>query len=109
MQSHNALENKVNELELEMKKLGYWSHKSKAVDVKTITEPFGMGQITFEEWLQYVFIPNVRKIIEEKGKLPEESNLGYAAFKNYEYMDDMPETRNLASILREIDEIINKK
>jgi uncharacterized protein YqcC (DUF446 family) len=90
---------KIEEIEQEMKRIGFWDEKNFEKNINTPT---------FEQYLQYGVIPKVRKIVAEKGGFPKESNLGLRAMKEYDYMDSVPEADNLQRLLREFDNIINK-
>jgi uncharacterized protein YqcC (DUF446 family) len=83
---------KLNEVEAEMKAIGYWSDASLS----------DTGQKTFEHWLQFQFLPTARRRIETRD-LPRDSSVGLMAMRQYDYHSFVPEAQRLLSLLREFD------
>ena len=58
--------------------------------------------MTFEQWLQFVLIPNARKIISEGGPFPSESHVAAQAFRE---LNGIPDTPGLLQRLRQFDDL----
>lgn len=106
MNIYEKLLQKVNEIEEEMKRIKFWSDTMIQINPKDCTEAFCADKLTFEQWLQFVFIPNIRQIISEKGKLPDDGQLGLKAMREYSYMSVEPKSSNLVNLLRAFDQLI---
>jgi uncharacterized protein YqcC (DUF446 family) len=67
--------------------------------------PFCMDTLSFEQWLQWVFLPRMKRILEQRRPLPRKSGiLSYAQ----EYLDkNDPATDTLLCQIRRFDELID--
>ena len=109
MNIYDRLSQKASEIEREMQRIGFWSKENIKIDPKECTEAFCADKLSFEQWLQFIFIPNIRKIIFEKGDLPKDSQLGVKAGKEFDYVSSKPEIDKLITILQSIDQIIKNQ
>jgi uncharacterized protein YqcC (DUF446 family) len=90
------------EIESEMKKLGLWKPSNEAEEA--VGGAFGAGAMTFEEWLQRVFLPNM-KAAAQKGVYPRTSSVATAAVRNLDGIDGVARLIELlASVDREIEQ-----
>ena len=90
----------ADEIESAMKKLGLWSSPRDSVPAPT--GPFGAGSLTFEEWLQFVMLPNVKTAVATN-TLPSRSNVATAAIRN---LDGTPGVDQLIELLSRLDRTI---
>ncbi|MBU1681530.1 YqcC family protein [Candidatus Micrarchaeota archaeon] len=94
------IKKKLDEIEAEMKRFGMWSktppHKEAFEDMGA----FGMKTMSFDQWLQFVFVPNVRKLLKTDGPWPDKSEVGIMAVREF---DGNPELGNLVALLTEFD------
>ena len=64
---------------------------------------FGGDTMAFPQWLQFIFLPNVRSIIVGKGKFPTVSQVGMYAVREFDtYAED---TIRLQTLLSEFDQL----
>jgi uncharacterized protein YqcC (DUF446 family) len=68
MPSHDEVAGKLDEVEVELK----------------FTQAFAMDTMPFAYWLQFVFIPRVRSIVEEKGTFPATSMVATQAIREFD-------------------------
>lgn len=94
---------KLNQIEAEMKKIGFWYNP-----LPDLTDKNFLSAQTFEMWLQGIFLPNARKAAVENN-FPEKSEVGQMAFRQYDYHETVVIALDLLQLLREFDDIINKK
>lgn len=104
-----ALEEKLDEIEAEMKRIGCWDE-----NLPDLLELVARGEIrsyldapSFESWLQGVFLPNARRAVAEDA-LPRDSQVGEMARRQYDYHSVVPEAFDLMRLLREFDELIRR-
>lgn len=100
---------KLSDIEGEMRRIGYWSENPP--DLKAAVE---RGEIrtyldapTFELWLQALFVPNAREAVAAD-ELPDESEVGMMAQRQYDYQSSVPEAQILIQLLREFDRLVVK-
>jgi uncharacterized protein YqcC (DUF446 family) len=85
-----------------MKKLHIWS--SAEAGEKAASGAFGAGSLTFEEWLQFTFLPNLRKAAATN-TLPSNSQVAVAAIRN---LDGLQGTDLLIDLLSRVDLLVNR-
>ncbi len=98
----DAIRKKLNEIESEMKRLGIWSKTPLPKDAFLDMGAFGMNTMSFDQWLQFVFVPNVRKLLKTDGPWPDKSEIGTIAVREF---DGMPESDGLIALLTEFDHL----
>jgi uncharacterized protein YqcC (DUF446 family) len=99
---HRVVAAKLNEIELEMKRVGLWQEKPLAPEQYNFTSAFAMDTMTYDQWLQFVFLPRVRQIITTRGQFPESSSVGAQAVREF---DTYPDARGLIALLSEFDRL----
>ena len=65
----------LQRLEEELKRQKVWFATPPSPEAMSSTTPFGMDCMAFSQWLQWVFIPRVRAILDHGGALPKGSNM----------------------------------
>ena len=53
------------ELEAEMRVLGWWEEEMPPASALASQQPFCVDQLTFEQWLQWIFIPRMMQLYAE--------------------------------------------
>lgn len=91
----------ADRVEAEMTRIGLWG--------EPVTAPprgaFGSENMAFEQWLQSVFLPNVRRAAAVN-RFPPESYVAVAATRNF---DGWSEAQPLIGLLQKIDDAVMKK
>ena len=95
----SAIFAKLDEIEAEMKRIGYWSPDSKK------PENGNFMSMPFELWLQFVFLPAARNATRRR-RWPERSQVGLMALRTYDYFDYVEEALPLVSLLNQFDDLI---
>jgi len=93
-------EQKIYEIEVEMKRIGYWSPDPLPEEAYGFHKAFAMDTMAFSQWLQFILVPRVRQIIEEKGTFPTQSMVGAQAVREF---DGDENASRLVSLLSEFD------
>ena len=89
----------ANQIEIEMKKIGLWS-SAEVPDVK-VSGAFGADSMTFEEWLQFRFLPNLRQAAMTNA-VPRTSSIAVAAIRN---LDGVKGADMLIDLLSRLDRL----
>ena len=98
--TYDDIARKLDEIEAELRKHG--------IAVPGNTEPqavsgaFGGGDMAFAQWLATVFLPAARNALAAQD-LPERSQVGVAAMRNFDGYPDMDE---LVSLLSQFDHAV---
>jgi uncharacterized protein YqcC (DUF446 family) len=96
------VQRQIDEIEAEMKRAGYWSIEPLPPEMYNFTQAFAMDTMPFSAWLQFIFIPRVRGIIEERGQFPASSMVAAQAVREFDGDDNAD---RLLSLLSEFDRL----
>ena len=66
-------------IEQEMRTQGLWSDKDPSEHDLSSTEPFSVDRLDFEQWVQWIFLPKMKVIIEQGQSLPSVSGIRHMA------------------------------
>jgi len=94
------------ELESEMRRLEMWASDEPTEHALQSTAPFSADRLAVEEWLQWIFIPAIKSIIENDGDLPEKCEIHPYAEETLLPGPDQPVS--LLQLIREIDRFISE-
>jgi uncharacterized protein YqcC (DUF446 family) len=95
---------KLDEIEAELKRIDWWSADPPSPEAMQFTQAFGMDTLSFDQWLQFVLLPNVRQIIAAHGKFPRTSEVGAYATRE---LDTAPGAETLIRLLSEFDDLFS--
>ena len=94
---------KTDEVEIELRKLGWWSNEPLPKESLACKEAFCADSMHFGAWIQFILIPKVRKIVSEKGDFPKQSQVSTYAIREF---DGQHEVSDLIHLLCVFDGII---
>jgi len=97
---------KISEIEAEMKRIGCWSLEQLPDEAYEFQQAFAMDTMAFSQWLQFILIPRVRSIIEQKGDFPSESMVGAQAVREF---DGDANASGLVTLLSEFDDLFRRR
>jgi uncharacterized protein YqcC (DUF446 family) len=92
------------EVESTLRTNGKWEQSQPSAKELTSSIPFCMDTLKFEQWLQWVFLPQMKTTLEQINPLPEKSDI-FAYAKEYLHRDD-PSTDNLLVLIKRFDDLI---
>jgi uncharacterized protein YqcC (DUF446 family) len=96
----------ISEIETEMKRIGYWSPEPLPKEAYDFRQAFAMDTMAFSQWLQFILIPRVRTIIEQKGDFPSDNMVGAQAVREF---DGDTAASGLVTLLREFDDLFRRR
>ena len=96
----------VNELECVLKAQNLWTAEHPSAEALMSQEPFAVDHMDFNEWLQWLFIPRIRMMIEEQLPLPKGANI--SAMGDVFCQVNCVSTDELLNCLNRIDEAMNR-
>ncbi|MBU3058257.1 YqcC family protein [Pseudomonas indica] len=100
----SALADQLLLIERELRLLGWWADSEPSAEALASPEPFCVDTLTFEQWLQWVFLPRMKVLIEGGYELPTVS--GIRPMAEVVYRECPVETRALMQALGEFDRLI---
>lgn len=103
---YTKVSNKASEIEAELKRLNRWCAEPLQPEKFKDMGAFGSNTMTFEQWLQFILIPRIQAIVDEKGEFPSNSMLAPYAIRVF---NGDPEAGKLHDLLYELDNLINEK
>ena len=96
----------ADQIEAELRSLGWWSEKEPTEEQMDFKAAFGMDTMPFGMWIQFVLLPRVRSIVKERGSFPGRSMVGAHAVREF---DGLHEASHLASLLSQFDETVQTR
>lgn len=94
------------ELEAEMRALSLWDAEPPAPEALASTEPFCVDTLTLPQWLQFVFLPRMSRLVEMEQPLPHKCGIAPMA-EEYFSGSALPAS-GLTRKLAEIDERLER-
>jgi len=93
------------DIECELRRGGFWQQESPSAEALASIEPFAVDTLDFHQWLQFIFLPRMRELIETRDALPSQSNI--TAMAEIVWADNLHATTVIA-VLRQFDETLNQ-
>jgi uncharacterized protein YqcC (DUF446 family) len=103
--TQERIQAKIAEIEEEMKRIGYWQNDPLRPEQYQFRMAFGMDTMAFSQWLQFIFIPRVKSMLETGEKFPRDSQNAAQAVREFDGDDN---AYKLCGLLSEFDEIIRE-
>jgi uncharacterized protein YqcC (DUF446 family) len=93
-------------IERELRLQGWWAQEPPSAEALASQEPFCVDSMEFEQWLQWIFLPRMKQIIEQELPLPNAS--GILAMSEMVYASRAEQSLGLNVLLAEFDELITQ-
>lgn len=91
-------------IERELQVQGWWDVEPPSAEALASVEPFAVDTLTFEQWLQWVFLPRMALILEHGHPLPKAS--GILVMAETVFVDRPEQSRELRRLLAAFDRLI---
>ncbi len=82
-----------------MRRIGYWQSEPLRPEQMEFTQAFAVDTMNFAQWLQFVFLPQVRAAAASN-QFPSDSSVGTQAVREF---DGDPNADQLVELLTEFD------
>ncbi len=99
-----ALADQLLLIERELRVLGWWTSVSPSAEALASEQPFCVDTLSFEAWLQWLFLPRMKVLLETAAPLPTASGIRFMAEEVYRGRER--EVRELLNALGEFDRLI---
>lgn len=100
----SALADQLLLIERELRVQGLWAASPPDACSLASQEPFCVDTLAFEEWLQWIFLPRMKRILERDEALPTVS--GILAMAEMVYQGRLGQVSGLLSALKAFDDLI---
>jgi uncharacterized protein YqcC (DUF446 family) len=104
---HQQLLDQLQQLEDELRAQSLWSATAPSPQAMASTMPFMYDTLKLQEWLQWVFLPRLRAVIDARGQLPCQSHVHPLAEHEWSQPVDF-DKRQLLLLLLAIDDTLNQ-
>ena len=91
-------------IERELRVQGWWREQPPSVEDLASVEPFCVDTLDFEAWLQWIFLPRMKQLLEAGGPLPTASGIRPMAEERFRGRET--EMRALLAALEDFDRLI---
>lgn len=71
------------DIEAALRQLGLWDSVAPPVEALRSEQPFAVDTLRFEQWLQFIFIPRIRFLIENDHVLPGQCSIAPMAEESF--------------------------
>ncbi|WP_152207075.1 YqcC family protein [Marinobacter changyiensis] len=75
MEKYSEVADSLLRIEIELRRLSVWSDKLPPADALQSAQPFCIDTLEFVEWLQFVFLPKMKVLVEQGQCLPAVSGM----------------------------------
>lgn len=102
----HTLADLILEIEAEMRRIGLWESTPPPAEALQSLVPFCHDTLQFEQWLQWVFLPKMKGVIEGEEEHPSSSDISPLAEHRFLQLD-LP-TIQLLELMEQFDQLINQ-
>ena len=87
-------------VEEELRAMDLWEQQAPSPQALASDQPFAIDKLSFNQWLQFIFLPKMAEIVETASALPESCSTAPMAEEFYkaEQVDAISLIRHLAAI-----------
>lgn len=93
-------------IERELRLLGGWESSPPSAESLASAEPFCVDTLAFDQWLQWIFLPRMKQILEQGKPLPTVS--GVLAMAEMVYQHQPQRAAGLFEALDDFDKLISQ-
>lgn len=91
-------------IERELRVQGWWDAQAPTIQALSSQEPFCVDTLNFEQWLQWIFLPRMKQLLESDAGLPAVS--GIQPMAEQVFGGQMKKAQELIRLLGEFDQLI---
>lgn len=103
---HAQMLKQLNALEAELRNAGLWSAVAPDAHAMSSVLPFMYDTLELHEWLQWVFIPRTRAVIDARKNLPGNCNIHPLAEHEFVKLKDI-DYSHLLELILDIDTLMS--
>ena len=104
MDTYQQLSDMLKTLEEGLQREELWLAQTPSNDALSSVEPFAVDTLTFIQWLQFLFLPQIKQICQEAAELPAICSIAPMAEEYFKSIQITGDT--IVSQLTQIDQLI---
>ncbi len=104
---HIAVAQALFTLEGELRRLDLWEEETPSSEALASTQPFAVDTLSFPQWLQFIFIPRLYRLVEHRSPLP--TNSGIAPMAEEYFKTLTVNSDELVAQLETLDDLLSTK
>ena len=104
MNTYQQLSDMLKTLEESLQSEELWLAQTPSNDALSSVEPFAVDTLTFIQWLQFLFLPQIKQICQEAAELPAICSIAPMAEEYFKSIQITGDT--IVSQLTQIDQLI---
>ena len=93
------------DIEAQLRQLGLWDKIPPSTEALASEQPFCVDTLTLPQWLQFVFLPTLYRMLEEEAPLPD--RCGIAPMAEEFFRGSGLSCESLIELLEAIDELLS--
>lgn len=105
--THIAVAEILIDLEKELRELQLWEFEVPSAQALASSQPFAIDTLNFPQWLQFIFIPRLSMLAEQRAPLPVNSGVAPMAEQYFQVLS-LPSAPIIAH-LHKIDKLLSEK
>lgn len=94
-------------IEAEMRRIGLWQSERPDAEALSSLVPFCHDTLAFSQWLQWVFLPKMKAVVETEEDFPASSDITPLAEYSFERLPQ--QTGRLLELIAAFDDFINRQ
>jgi uncharacterized protein YqcC (DUF446 family) len=103
--NHTKVAELLIDIEGELRKLRQWGRIPPSDQALSSDQPFCVDTLTLPQWLQYIFLPALYKILQDKQELP--GRCGVAPMAQEYFKGSQLSTEALVETLAQLDSLLS--
>jgi uncharacterized protein YqcC (DUF446 family) len=96
------------DIEAELRQIGCWQAESPPPAALSSEQPFAVDTLNFAQWLQFIFIPRMRFLIDQQQGLPGVSGIAPMAEEYFSARRQLP-VNGLMAALHAVDALLGSQ
>lgn len=105
-EQHAAMRQLLAAIEAEMRSRGLWAGVAPSPEAMGSVMPFMYDTLRLHEWLQWVFVPRTRALIDAGGALPGNCHIHPLAEHEFARLQEV-ETARLLELIGQVDRVMS--
>lgn len=94
------------DIEAHLRQLQLWQAEAPSAEALSSTEPFCVDTLSFPQWLQFLFIPRLRLMMEQGLELPRQCSIAPMAEEYFRVA--VGDSRSLLEALGRVDRLLTR-
>lgn len=95
----------LSSIQSEMQSQQLWAAQSPSAEALSSQQPFCVDTLMFTEWVQWLMLPRLKMMIDQRTSLPQNSNMHSMAEEAFKRIE--ADTNQLLELIKALDEALN--